>query len=75
MTQQRRILEYLKTGRTLTNADAVRLFHAYRLGGQIHELIKKGHNIVCEMEYTTNEYGDPCKYGVYRYIGEFENEQ
>lgn len=73
MSQQRKILDYLQAGNPLTNADAVRLFRAYRLSGQIYALIKKGHIITCEMVYTTNMDGDPIKYGIYRYEGEAED--
>lgn len=72
-TQQRRILNYLMSGKSLTNAEAVNKFHAYRLSGQIFELKKKGYPIRCDMVSTINSDGEPCRYGVYTYEGEIED--
>lgn len=40
--QQTQILNYLQSGRTLTNSQALRLFKARRLSGRIAELRQAG---------------------------------
>lgn len=66
MSKTQRILEYLENGKTITNADAVDLFKAYRLSGIIYNLKKKGYNIS-----TINEINEETKtrYARYKLIG------
>lgn len=46
MSQNARILNYMKRGRTITPLEALRLFGCFRLGARIWELKRAGHNIV-----------------------------
>ena len=48
-SQKRRILEYLKTGKTLTNREAQRLFECDRAPARIKELRNIGYPIRTEM--------------------------
>ena len=48
-SQKRRILEYLKTGKTLTNREAQRLFECDRAPARIKELRNSGYPIRTEM--------------------------
>lgn len=48
MTQRAEILDYLKTGRSLTPLEALDLFGCLRLGARIWDLKREGHNIVAE---------------------------
>lgn len=48
MSQEKKILEHLKSGKTLTPLEALDLYGTLRLGGHIHNLRKQGHNIRSE---------------------------
>lgn len=52
MTQQMKVLEYLKAGHTITNMDAFRLFNATRLSDIIFNLRRKGYDIATLKEKT-----------------------
>jgi orotate phosphoribosyltransferase-like protein len=45
MSQENQILEYLKTGKSITPLDALKLFGCFRLGARIWDLKKKGYHI------------------------------
>ena len=55
MSQKNRILEYLKTGKSLTTASAVDLFKIYRLSERIRDIEKMNHTIL--REHITTEDG------------------
>lgn len=44
-SQNFQILQYLKSGKSLTPVDALRLFGCFRLSARIYDLKKDGHNI------------------------------
>lgn len=48
-SQEAQILRYLKSGKTLTQRNADRLFDCWRLGGRIYDLRLKGYDIKTEM--------------------------
>ena len=45
MSQEKRILEYLKEGNSITPLDALNRFGCFRLGARIWNLKHSGHNI------------------------------
>lgn len=47
-SQNLMVLEYLKSGKTLTPIDALDLFGCFRLAGRIYELKDEGWPIHCE---------------------------
>ena len=49
MSQESRILKYLKEGNTLTPLEALKHFGCLRLGARVYELKKQGYNIVSEL--------------------------
>ena len=53
MSQEQQILEYLKTGKSITPLDALNKFGCFRLGARIWDLRKKGHHIE-EMDTKLN---------------------
>lgn len=57
MTQCESILNYLQTGKHLTQKDAVELWSCYRLSGRIHDLRAQGYDI--------KSYNAPNKNGGY----------
>lgn len=46
MSQEARILNYLKRGHAITPLEALRLFGCFRLGARIWDLRRAGHKIV-----------------------------
>lgn len=54
-TQNQSILNWLKTGASLTPWDALQMFGCFRLAARIHDLRERGHNI--EMEMVEKENG------------------
>lgn len=54
-SQERQILAYLQSGRTLTPLDALRLFGVFRLGARIFDLKKKGYLINSTMIQVNNK--------------------
>jgi len=45
ISQEDRILEYLKTGKSITPIDALNMFGCFRLGARVFSLKKKGYRI------------------------------
>ena len=48
-TQNKEILEYLRTGNTLTPIQALKKFNCFRLGARIYDLKEKGYSIQTKM--------------------------
>lgn len=46
MSQRERILAHLKGGKAITPLDAWRMFRCYRLGARIHEIRRRGYNVI-----------------------------
>ena len=46
MSQEKKILEYLLAGNTLTPIEALNMFGCFRLGARICELRQRGYEIV-----------------------------
>ncbi len=44
-SQNNKILEWLKSGHSITPIDALKMFGCFRLSGRIHFLKSKGHDI------------------------------
>lgn len=53
-TQCKRILAYLKEGKTITSLEALRFFGCMRLASRIHDLRERGENIVVDRVKTAN---------------------
>jgi len=49
MSHKQEILEYLKTGNSLTPLEALKRFECFRLGARCYDLRKEGHDIQTEM--------------------------
>jgi hypothetical protein len=45
ISQEQQILEYLRTGKSITPIDALKMFGCFRLGARIWDLRHKGHRI------------------------------
>jgi hypothetical protein len=66
MTQQERILEYLKEGKTLTRLNAWDQLGILEAPARISELRNKGHNIQTGFKTILNRYGEKVKIAEWR---------
>ncbi len=69
MNHQTVILDYLKKGKTLSQAEAIDLCDCYRLSAVIDRLRKQGYDIVTHNEPNLNHRGTHARYEL---IGEFK---
>lgn len=53
-TKIKKVLEYLKSGNTITSMEAFRLFNVTRLSAIIFCLRKRGYTIASHAEYTAD---------------------
>ena len=65
MTQEQRILQYLKEFGSITSWEAIKEFGATRLSAIIYNLRNKGYNITTSYKSAKNRYGDAVTYGIY----------
>lgn len=63
-SQIKMVLDYLKQGNKITQADAIRKFGAYRLSAIIFEL-RKEYNIKTEIKTAKNRFGKPVNFAEY----------
>ena len=73
MTQEQRILEYLKKNGSITQLDAYLELGVVRLPSRIFDLKQKGYNIVGEMIEVENRWKEKCNVKRY-YLKEKESE-
>jgi hypothetical protein len=66
MTQQERILEYLKEGKTLTRLNAWDNLGILEAPARISELRNKGHQIQTGFKTVLNRYGEKVKIAEWR---------
>ncbi|RYL27744.1 helix-turn-helix domain-containing protein [Acinetobacter piscicola] len=59
---QTQVLAHLKTGNTITQAEAINLFHCYRLSAVINRLRNSGHDIVTHQEPNHKRDGYHARY-------------
>ncbi len=68
ITQDQTILNHLKSGRSITSAEAVRLYECYRLSANIERLRKAGHDIVTHHEKNSRTTGSHARYELVREV-------
>lgn len=68
MNHQTQVLNHLKQGKTLSQAEAIHHFDCYRLSAVIQRLRLLGHHIVTHQEANLNNKGTHARYEL---IGEF----
>lgn len=66
MTQNERILKYLRDFGSITSLDAMRDLGVMRLASRVCELRQAGYDIVSEDETSKNRYGETARYARYR---------
>lgn len=70
------ITKHLLEKKSITSMEAIRLYGATRLSGIIYNLRKKGYRIISKEEFTTDRYGNECRFARYVYLGndaDFQN--
>lgn len=68
MTQNERVLHYMKERGSITQLDALREFGCMRLASRISDLRKEGYSIRKETEKSKNRYGESICYARYSLI-------
>lgn len=61
-THQNQVLAYLKTGKTLTQAEAIIQFNCYRLSAVINCLRNTGYEILTHIERNLSGNGSHTRY-------------
>ena len=61
-TQLNQVLSHIKQGRSITQVDAIRLFHCYRLSAIIEKLRRQGYDIVTHNERNSSGTGTHARY-------------
>ena len=59
---QTQVLNHLKTGKTLSQAEAIYHFDCYRLSAVVERLRKQGHDIITHGEPNLNSKGTHARY-------------
>lgn len=72
MTQEQRVLAYMREHKGITQLDATYDLGITRLSGRIFQLRGKGYVIDTEFRKGKNRYGEETRYGCYRLISEPE---
>ena len=65
MSQNQKIAEYLRSGKSITPMEALKKFRCFRLASRISDLKSRGMNIKKSMVNDINADGDPVRYAVY----------
>lgn len=65
MTKKDKVLNHLKTNKTITSIEAIDNYGATRLSDIIFKLRKSGYNIITERVQFTDRYGVKSYYGKY----------
>ena len=68
MSQQKRLLAWLKSGKTLTRLSAWDDLGILEAPARISELRAQGYNISTEMVPVINRYGEAVRIALWRYI-------
>ena len=64
-SQKIMVLNHLKSGKSITQKEAIDLFGAYRLSDIIYRLRQQGYDISCEIKYGKNRYGNTVNWAEY----------
>ena len=67
MTQNERLLSYLKQHRTINPLEAWKELGIYRLGARVFDLKREGHDIHSFRQPVTNQFGEEVKVATYHY--------
>ena len=71
MTKIGKILQHLKTKKSITPVDAYKLYGSMRLGAVIYTL-RETYNILTVDEDANDKFGNPVRYARYIYKGKIK---
>ena len=66
MTQNERIVDYLKKHGSITQAEAMNRLGVFRLAARVADIRRSGVNVIRETEESRNRYGEKVRYARYR---------
>lgn len=67
-TQLTQVLDHLKQGKTLSQAEAIHHFDCYRLSAVVERLRKQGYDIVTHNEPNLNGKGTHARYELIKQV-------
>jgi len=67
MTQEQRLLDYLRDNNEIDPLQAWQELGIYRLSAVIHRLRKQGHNIISNRKKVQNRFCENCNVARYRW--------
>jgi len=67
MTQDERLLDYMRDNKHIDPLQAWQELGIYRLAACIHRLRKQGHNIISNRKKVQNRFGEVCNVADYRW--------
>ena len=68
MTQNERVLKYMRDFGSITQLEAIRDLGCMRLAARIDDLKREGHMICSDTEKSKNRYGENTRYARYRWV-------
>lgn len=68
MTQNERVLKYMRDFGSITQLEAMQDLGCMRLGARVYDLKRDGYAIKKEMETSKNRYGEDTSYARYRLV-------
>lgn len=68
MTQNERVLKYMRDFGSITQLEAMQDLGCMRLGARVYDLKREGYAIKKEMETSKNRYGEDTSYARYRLV-------
>lgn len=68
MSDNEKILNYLKTNGSITSWEAIQHFRCTRLSGRIYDLRKRGFNITATTEESVDASGEKIRYARYSLV-------
>lgn len=72
ITQEHRILVYMRENGSITSLEAMKDLGIMRLASRICDLRQNGYNIISETESMKNRYGEKVHYARYKLVCENE---
>ena len=69
MSQNAKILRYIRERGSITPQEALNMYGCMRLGARIHELRRQGYDIRSERETARNRFGERVTYARYIWGG------
>lgn len=66
MTQEDRVLQFMKDTGSITSWQAIQQFGITRLSAKIFNLRREGHEITNKMIFSKNRYGEPIHFVEYQ---------